>query len=57
MSKGEFIFRFFLKDLVVVVFGEEMAVISRKEPEKQSIDLPSSWYFEAIEVYENRFKN
>jgi len=57
MSKGEFIFRFFLKDLVVVVFGEEMAVISRKEPEKQSIDLPSSWYFEAIETFENRFKN
>ena len=57
MSKGEFIFRFFLKELVVVIFEEEMAVIKVKEPEKEPINLPSSWYFEAIRTFENRFKN
>jgi hypothetical protein len=57
MNKGEFIFHFFLKELVVVVFGGEMAVIKVKEPEKEPINLPSSWYFEAIKTFENRFKN
>jgi len=57
MNKSEFIFRFLSNELMVVIFGEEMAVLKIKEPKKEPINLPSFWYYEAIETFNKRILN
>lgn len=57
MKKGDFIFRFLSEELVVVLFGEEMGVFEKTDPYGDVILLPSSWYFEATEIYNKRILN
>jgi hypothetical protein len=57
MSKGEFIFRFLSKELVIVLFGKEMGVFKKDDQYADTMYLPSSWYFEAVKTYNNRILN
>ena len=57
MTKGEFIFRFLSKELVVVILGKDMGVFRRTDPYGDAIYLPCSWYYEAIETFNNAILN
>jgi hypothetical protein len=54
MGKDEFIFYFLSKKLVVVLFGKEIGVFKKDDQYADTIYLPSSWYFEAIKIYNNQ---
>lgn len=54
MEKGNFIFNFFSKKIVLLFTGEKIYAVSK---ENETVLIPKEWYSEAITVWNNRILN
>jgi len=54
MEKGNFIFNFFSKKIVLLFAGEEIYAVSK---ENETVLIPKEWHSEAITVWNNRTLN
>jgi hypothetical protein len=54
MEKGEFIYYFFTKKIVLLFLGEEIYAVSK---ENETMLISKEWHSEAITVWNNRTLN
>lgn len=57
MEKGDFVFNFFSKKIVLLFLGEEILALSKTHLDNEPISIPLEWYKNALEIWKNRILN